>query len=135
MENRATRGYHSQDHQRICAANLKLIDSETGRRDGWSSKMRVLQFNLQMLISMRRQLRGKDNCGARFNDKFKREFLRVRNRWRKMLHGTCGGSKEEKVAQLTEYKELSRYAFAFWEMYDPEILIFIKKFATLINLI
>jgi hypothetical protein len=45
---------------------VKLTDSKTSRRDGWSSKTRVLQFNLQMLISMRRQVRGEDNCGARF---------------------------------------------------------------------
>jgi hypothetical protein len=84
----------------------KLADNKIGRRykDGWSPKMRVLQLNLQMLISMRRQLRGEDVCVARFNGKFKRGFLRVRNRWRKALHEICAGSEEEKAAQLAKYK-------------------------------
>ena len=68
-----------------------------------------------MLISMRRQLRGEDGCVARFNGKFKRSFNQVRNRWRKALHGICVGSKEDRAAQLVEYKGFGRYAFAFWE--------------------
>ena len=59
----------------------KLAGNKTGRmyKDGWSLKMIVLQLNLQML-SMRWQLRGEDGCVARFNGKFKRGFLRVRNK-------------------------------------------------------
>ena len=71
-------------------------------------KMRVLQLNLQMLISLRRQLRGEDGCVAIFNCKFKLGFLRVRNRWRKALHGICAGGDEEKAAHLAEYKGFGR---------------------------
>jgi hypothetical protein len=98
----------------------KLAGHKAGRRykDGWSPKMRVLQLNLQMLISMRRQLRGEDGCVATFNGKFKRGFKRIRNRWRSALHGICAGSEEEKAAQLAEYKGYGRYAFAFWEYHS-----------------
>ena len=85
-------------------------------------EMSVLQLNLQMLISMRRQLRGNDGYVARFNGKFRRRFLRVRNRWRKALHKISAGSEEEKAAQLTEYKGFGRYDLAFWEDCTIQIL-------------
>ena len=79
---------------------VKLADSKSGRRykDGWSPKMRVLQLNMQMLISIRRRLRGEDGCVAKLNGKFKQGLKRVCNRWGKALHGICTGSNDEKAA-------------------------------------
>jgi hypothetical protein len=57
------------------------------------------------------QLRGEDGCVATFNGKFKRGFKRIRNRWRRALHGICAGSEEKKAAQL-EYKGYGTLTFA-----------------------
>ena len=68
-----------------------------------------------MLISMRRQLRGKDGCVVRFNGNFKRGIKRVRNRWRTALRAVCTGSDADIATQLAEFKGYGMYSFAVWE--------------------